>query len=172
MPPEAWIPITLAAAFLQNIRSYLQKRLVDVSTVHGGAYVRFLYALPFAWIYVFVMADDPLVMSSNPTFWCYCAAGAISQIVATGFFVLLKRVTALFGHFVEYDRDLRIVQFDPLIHFTLFDGGQDQANNAQTALIAATQGILHILLELVFQGHEAVVWVQGLIKAGAAGVFA
>ena len=83
MSPEAWIPITLAAAFLQNIRSYLQKRLTDVSTVHGGAYVRFLYALPFAWLYVFAVADDPFVMSSNVTFWIYCSAGAISQIVAT-----------------------------------------------------------------------------------------
>ncbi len=85
MSPEVWIPITLAAAFFQNIRSYLQKRLVDVSTVHGGAYVRFLYALPFAWLYVFAIADDPFVMSPNATFWMYCAVGAISQIVGTAF---------------------------------------------------------------------------------------
>lgn len=87
MPPEAWIPITLAAAFFQNIRSYLQSRLASVSTVHGGAYVRFLYALPFAWIYAFAVVDDPASAFLGRSFWFYGTGGAISQIVATAFLI-------------------------------------------------------------------------------------
>ncbi len=49
---EAWIPITIAAAFLQNTRSALQKHLKGDLTNLGAAYVRFLYAWPFALIYV------------------------------------------------------------------------------------------------------------------------
>jgi len=40
-----WIPLTLAAAFLQNLRSLLQKRLTGALSVNGAAYVRFCYAL-------------------------------------------------------------------------------------------------------------------------------
>jgi drug/metabolite transporter (DMT)-like permease len=83
MSPEAWIPITLAAAFLQNIRSYLQRRLTGVLTVHGAAYVRFLYALPFAWLYALLVVDEPLAAVSNVDFWAYCGVGALSQIAAT-----------------------------------------------------------------------------------------
>ena len=47
-----WIPLTLAAAFLQNVRSALQKHLKGRLTTLGAAYVRFLYALPFSLIYL------------------------------------------------------------------------------------------------------------------------
>ena len=83
MPPDAWIFITIAAAFMQNVRSYLQKRLADDSTIHGGAYVRFLYALPFAAFYALAVVEDPVSAVAHPKFWIYCAAGAISQIIAT-----------------------------------------------------------------------------------------
>ncbi|MGR3915189.1 MAG: hypothetical protein OD918_11885 [Gammaproteobacteria bacterium] len=33
--PESWIPITIAAAFFQNIRSALQKHLQDRFSVAG-----------------------------------------------------------------------------------------------------------------------------------------
>ena len=48
---ELWLGITLVAAFLQNARSLLQKRLTGALSVNGAAYVRFSYALPFAWLY-------------------------------------------------------------------------------------------------------------------------
>ncbi|HPG27369.1 MAG TPA: DMT family transporter [Myxococcota bacterium] len=83
MSPDAWIPITIAAAFLQNVRSLLQKRLADGSTVHGGAYVRFLYALPLAWIYAIAMTGTPWRYLGGEAFWGWVAMAAIAQIVAT-----------------------------------------------------------------------------------------
>ena len=49
---EFWIPITIAAAFFQNLRSALQKHLKSQLTTAGATYVRFFYAWPFAIFYV------------------------------------------------------------------------------------------------------------------------
>ena len=43
-----WIPITIAAAFLQNVRSALQKHLKGVMGTTGATFVRFGYGFPFA----------------------------------------------------------------------------------------------------------------------------
>ena len=80
-----WIPITIAAAFLQNLRSALQKSIKGRLSNTGAAYVRFFYAWPFAVIYTWSLAgpggyDLP---SSNPTFLIYCALGGLSQILFT-----------------------------------------------------------------------------------------
>lgn len=49
---ESWIPITIAAAFLQNLRSVLQKSLNGQVSMAGAAYARFFYAWPFSIVYV------------------------------------------------------------------------------------------------------------------------
>ena len=49
---EIWVPITIAAAFFQNLRSALQKHLKSRLSTGGAAYVRFFYAWPFAVLYV------------------------------------------------------------------------------------------------------------------------
>jgi len=84
-----WIPLTLAAAFLQNLRSLLQKRLTGVLSVNGAAYVRFCYALPFAWLYLALAAGASgapgavAVPAPNAAFWWYCAAGSLGQVLAS-----------------------------------------------------------------------------------------
>ncbi|MCU0791180.1 MAG: hypothetical protein MUE79_09045, partial [Nitratireductor sp.] len=47
-----WIPITIAAAFLQNLRSALQKHLKGVMGTTGATFVRFGFGAPFALIFV------------------------------------------------------------------------------------------------------------------------
>ena len=59
-----WILLTIAGAFLQNLRSLLQRRLTGNLSVNGAAYVRFLFALPFAWL-LFVFMADPSSVSSE-----------------------------------------------------------------------------------------------------------
>ena len=49
---ELWIPITVAAAFFQNLRSALQKHLKGRLSTAGATYSRFCYAVPFAIAYV------------------------------------------------------------------------------------------------------------------------
>ena len=49
---ELWIPITIIAAFLQNLRSVGQKHLKAVMGTTGATFVRFGFGLPFALLYV------------------------------------------------------------------------------------------------------------------------
>jgi drug/metabolite transporter (DMT)-like permease len=82
---ELWIPVTLAAAFLQNLRSALQKALRGRLSTAGAAYARFLYALPLAWLYVWALEafggfERP---EANAAFLAWCAAGGLAQILFT-----------------------------------------------------------------------------------------
>lgn len=80
-----WIPVTIAAAFFQNLRSALQKHLTGVLSGEGAAYSRFLFALPWALLYlsVLVLVFELPVPEPNTRFWLFCLAGSISQIIAT-----------------------------------------------------------------------------------------
>lgn len=91
---EIWIPITVLAAFSQNIRSTLQKHLTGTLSTVGATQVRFLYAIPFALLYllILVIGFDYSLPSINPTFVVYALIGGLAQILATA--LLLK----LFSH--------------------------------------------------------------------------
>jgi drug/metabolite transporter (DMT)-like permease len=79
---ELWLGITLAAAFLQNVRSLLQKRLTGELSVNGAAYLRFLYAVPFAWAYgLWMWGGEP--QGLNAEFFSYVLVAAVAQIVGT-----------------------------------------------------------------------------------------
>ena len=54
---ELWVPITLAAAFLQNLRSALQKHLKGSLSTYGATFCRFVYAAPLALAYVFLLGE-------------------------------------------------------------------------------------------------------------------
>lgn len=89
-----WIPITIAAAFLQNLRSALQRQLARDLTATSATYVRFLFGLPVALVYLAILDGifgDPLPVPP-PEFYVYAFVGGIAQIVGT---VLL---VALFSH--------------------------------------------------------------------------
>ncbi len=88
---ELWIPITIAAAFMQNLRSALQKHLKGRLSTGGATYVRFFYAWPFAVLYVIGLnqwGGMPLP-DANAKFLLYCVLGGLSQIVFTGLLVWL-----------------------------------------------------------------------------------
>lgn len=88
---EAWIPITIAAAFLQNIRSALQKHLRGELSISGATFVRFSYGFPLALLYLAGLAafgDIPLPRP-NATFALFVATGGLAQIAATALLVSL-----------------------------------------------------------------------------------
>ena len=88
---ELWIPITIFAAFMQNVRSALQKHLKGRLTTLGAAYVRFLYAAPFAVLYVLALnriGGAPLP-GPNRLFLLYCALGGVAQIIFTSLLIQL-----------------------------------------------------------------------------------
>ena len=82
---ELWIPITIAAAFLQNLRSALQKHLQGSLGTRGASFVRFGYGFPVAILYVLLLrygVGYPFP-AFNWTFAFWCVIGGLSQIYAT-----------------------------------------------------------------------------------------
>lgn len=80
-----WIPFTVAAAFMQNLRSAMQKAIKGRLSTAGAAYSRFVYALPLAVLYLVSLTEFtgmPLP-EANGLFLLYCALGGLSQILFT-----------------------------------------------------------------------------------------
>ncbi|MBE7637812.1 EamA family transporter [Sneathiella sp. P13V-1] len=88
---ELWIPITIAAAFFQNVRTALQKHLAKNLTTGGATYIRFLYGVPFAFIYIFGLHEvgNFPFYTPNLEFFTYVIIGGTTQILATAFLVKL-----------------------------------------------------------------------------------
>lgn len=86
-----WIPLTIAAAFLQNVRSMLQKHLKDRLGTTGTTFVRFGYGFPFALLYLAGLAvfTDLPVPQLNPRFIAIVMAGGLAQIAGTALLVSL-----------------------------------------------------------------------------------
>ena len=88
---ELWIPITIAAAFGQNLRSALQKKLKEELSTWGATSARFLFAAPFA-----LVAAAMIILESGhgmPKIGLatlgYVVVGGIAQVVATGLLIHL-----------------------------------------------------------------------------------
>ncbi len=88
---EAWIPITIAAAFMQNFRSALQKHLKGRLNTSGATMARFAYAFPFAILYMVGLAWF-LDFEWPGLTWIFAfwgVVGAVMQILATALLVHL-----------------------------------------------------------------------------------
>jgi drug/metabolite transporter (DMT)-like permease len=86
-PDWLWIPITLWAAFAQTLRNAAQRHLTrDLGTL-GATLVRFLYGLPFAalWLWLVARFGGYALPAMNGGFAFWVTLGAVSQIVATAF---------------------------------------------------------------------------------------
>ncbi len=88
---ELWIPITLAAAFLQNVRSAMQKHLKGVMGNTGATFVRFGFGLPVAAFYwvLLVKGFGFGVPGFSREFWFWVFIAALAQIGATFLLVSL-----------------------------------------------------------------------------------
>ena len=89
---ELWIPITIFAAFAQNLRFMLQKQLKATRLSTGGAtFARFVFAAPLAILLVWALVavgwrDLP---GANLRFFSLAMIGGVSQIMATACVVAL-----------------------------------------------------------------------------------
>lgn len=87
---EIWVPITIAAAFMQNIRSATQKHLKGIVGTTGATFVRFGFGFPFACLFVAIMhfGIGWELPDLNSKFLMWIVLGAYAQIAAQIF--LLK----------------------------------------------------------------------------------
>lgn len=86
-----WIPITIAAAFLQNLRSTWQKQLTGDLSAIAATYVRFAFGLPIASVYLWgLWAIGGIALPSpNGVFLFYAVVGALAQIIGTALLVAI-----------------------------------------------------------------------------------
>lgn len=86
-----WIPITIFAAFAQNLRFMLQKHLKATGLSTGGAtFARFVFAAPIACLLVLGLIyfgwEAPKTSART---WVYVPIGGLAQIIATMLVVAL-----------------------------------------------------------------------------------
>lgn len=98
-PDWLWIPITIGAALAQTMRNAAQRHLTPVLGTLGATLVRFLYGLPFAllWLWVVARVGDFPLPSWNAAFGGWVVVSAVAQIGATALLlrVMLERNFAL-----------------------------------------------------------------------------
>ena len=93
IPPWLWVLFTVTAAAAQTARNVMQRDLVDKIGTAGATYVRFLFGLPFA--IVFLLAQRLATGEALPEIgmralaWCFVAS--MAQIVATALMLMAMK---------------------------------------------------------------------------------
>jgi len=84
-PDWLWIPVTIWAAFAQTLRNAAQRGLTSRLGTLGATLVRFLYGLPFAllWLWLVLRSGAASLPAPGAGFAAWVALGALSQIAAT-----------------------------------------------------------------------------------------
>lgn len=88
-----WIYFTLLAATMQAIRTAGQKQLSGKLNSMATTAVRYAYALPFAWGYLWWMLEfrDAAVPTLNTDFLIYALIACVTQIIGTACLVAAFR---------------------------------------------------------------------------------
>lgn len=88
---ELWIPITIGAAFVQNIRSSLQKHLRGTMGTAGATFVRFGFGVPFALLFLWLSLHftGTSLPALNRGFAGWIILAALCQIMAQVLLIIL-----------------------------------------------------------------------------------
>lgn len=84
-PEWLWIPVTIGAAAAQTVRNAAQRHLTPILGTLGATLVRFLYGLPFAllWLAIVAFAGGYALPAPNAAFGWWILASSVAQIAAT-----------------------------------------------------------------------------------------
>ena len=90
---STWMFFTIFAVIMQSIRTAGQKQMAQSLTAEATTLVRFLFGLPFAFIYFSLLwrTNTGLEVLLNANYWLPASLAAVSQIVAT--LCLVKALT-------------------------------------------------------------------------------
>jgi drug/metabolite transporter (DMT)-like permease len=84
-----WVPIVLAAAAAQTVRNAVQREVTKTAGVVPATFIRFFFGLPFALAALAAMAaiTGRALPAPNTAFIGWVTLGAVTQVLATAFFV-------------------------------------------------------------------------------------
>jgi drug/metabolite transporter (DMT)-like permease len=138
-----WIPITIAAAASQNLRTALQKHLKGRLSTNGANYTRYAFGLPFAIGYALLLHHGVGLAWPSPdaAFLGWVLLGGVSQILATS--LLIEAMTRRnFAAGVAYSKT-EVVQ--AALFEAIFLGLAITAGGA-LAILLATIGVMLVSL--------------------------
>ncbi|WP_374440601.1 EamA family transporter [Stella sp.] len=87
---DLWVPITVAAALLQCLRTAQQKVLKGRLSTNGVNYARYIYGAPIAAaaFFAYLGLSGVAMPATGGRFLFFCLLGGVAQIVATSFLIL------------------------------------------------------------------------------------
>ncbi|MCX7275555.1 MAG: DMT family transporter [Burkholderiales bacterium] len=93
VPGSLWVACTVAAAAGQTLRNAMQHSLIGTVGTAGATHVRFLYGLPFACVFLAVVASTGAIRNPQmgPAFWAWLTLGALTQVLATAMMLVLMQ---------------------------------------------------------------------------------
>jgi drug/metabolite transporter (DMT)-like permease len=158
-----WVFFTLAAAAGQTARNALQRELSGPLGAAGATHVRFLFALPFALLFLVMVliwhgASLPRI---SVTFLVWLAVGALTQIIAT----LLMLLTMQHRSFVV---SIAFLKMEPVLTAVLgFTFLGDKLTPLMiAAILLATFGMLLISFRPGGGGNSMKAALWGLASGG------
>jgi drug/metabolite transporter (DMT)-like permease len=91
--PFLWVVFTLAATLAQTYRNAAQRGLTGPLGAGGATYVRFLYGLPFALLFLALVcaAHGRLPPAPDAVVFAWAATGGMTQILATALMLSAMR---------------------------------------------------------------------------------
>lgn len=86
---ELWIPITIAAALFQTIRTALQQKLKAQLSTNGANFVRYVYGAPLSILMLALLltVGERVLPEWDWRFVAWAALGGMAQIVATSLLI-------------------------------------------------------------------------------------
>jgi len=86
---QSWIPTTLLAAFLQNLRTVMQRQAAQTLSTAGVTFSRFLWGAPAALVYLAALAafEHTSIPAANKPFLAYALIGGVGQILGNALLV-------------------------------------------------------------------------------------
>ena len=148
-PAWLWVPIVLWAALAQTARNAAQRSLVAQAGTLGATLARFLYGIPFAALWVFLLHAWPASAAPLPQFsrayFGWLVLGAMGQLAATAFLLAaMKQRNFVIGVAYSKTDALQVALFGALFLRELPTGA------TLAAIALATAGV--VLLSLPQKG--------------------
>jgi drug/metabolite transporter (DMT)-like permease len=138
-----WIPITIAAALAQNLRTAVQKHLKGKLSTNGANYTRFVYGVPLAIAYLLLVriATGETLPSPHLIFLGWTLIGGVAQIIATSLLIeTMSRRNFAAGIAYSKTEAVQAAIFEALVLGTAISAG------GVAAIVVATAGVMFISL--------------------------
>ena len=139
IPAWLWIVFTLIASAAQTARNAMQRDLVGKVGTAGATYVRFLFGLPFALVFLAVQtyATGFEIPDINGRAAAWCVVGSGAQIIATALMLMAMKARS-FVVTIAYTKTEPVL----VAIFSILFLGEAPTLMVALAIVIATLGVL------------------------------